>query len=175
MKYKTLIILFITTFLIFGFGITYSIFSTNKEGVVNQKLATFIFNTEEVDKLNLPILNLNPGENNEYNFSISNTKENKKSDVTIEYQMTIKTYHLVPLVIELYDSTDTLLLTCDESYTRNDSNELVCNSQIEEINYQESKENAYKLKVSFPSEYNDPIYSNLVDYIDIEIKSWQKI
>lgn len=175
MKYKTLLILFIATLLIFGFGITYSIFNTSKTGVLNQKLATFIFNTEEVDKLNLPILNLNPGENNEYNFSVSNTKNSKISDVTIEYQIVIKTYHLVPLVIELYDSDDTLLLSCDENYSRNEANELVCNSEVEELNYQTSSQNNYKLKVSFPSEYNDKMYSNLVDYIDIEIKSWQKI
>ena len=27
---------------------------------------------------------------------------------------------------------------------------------------------------SFPQDYNDSSYSNITDYIDIEIKSWQK-
>ena len=44
----------------------------------------------------------------------------------------------------------------------------------EEERLKESKNN-YKLRISFPEEYNDEIYSNLVDYIDIEIKSWQKV
>ena len=33
----------------------------------------------------------------------------------------------------------------------------------------------YKLVISFPQEYNDVLYSNLVDYMSIEIESWQKI
>jgi hypothetical protein len=32
----------------------------------------------------------------------------------------------------------------------------------------------YKLKVKFSNEYNDEVYSNLTDYINLEIKSWQK-
>lgn len=178
MKYKTIFLLIISIFLIFGFGITYSFFNTNNTGKVNQKIATFVFNAKEIDKLELPILDLNPGEYNEYLFSVNNVKNEKISNVTIEYQMTIKTYHLVPLTIELYrmtENSENLLMTCDENYSRNEKNELICNSQIEELNYKEAKENKYKLKVSFPSEYSDSIYSGLVDYIDIEIKSWQKL
>ena len=177
MKYKTLLILSTLILLIFGFGITYSFFSTSKLGTIDQKVATFIFNAEEVDKLNLPILNLNPGEDSEYAFSVSNSKDTKISNVTIEYQMIVKTYHLVPLTIELYkveENGESLILTCNETYSRNESNELICNSNVEELNYKEAKENNYKLKVTFPSEYSDKMYSNLVDYINIEIKSWQK-
>ena len=91
--------------------------------------------------------------------------------------MIVKTYHLVPLTIELYkveENGESLILTCDETYSRNESNELICNSNVEELNYKEAKENNYKLKVTFPSEYSNKMYSNLVDYINIEIKSWQK-
>ena len=92
--------------------------------------------------------------------------------------MTIKTFHLVPLNIELYKidgETETLLITCDETFSRNEDNELVCNLPIEELDYLKESKNNYKLRISFPKEYNDEIYSNLVDYIDIEIKSWQKV
>ena len=177
MKYKVLKILMIMALVVFGLGITYSIFNSNTLAAGNQKIAKFIFNAEEVDKLNLPILNLNPGEDSEYAFSVSNSKDTKISNVTIEYQMIVKTYHLVPLTIELYkveENGESLILTCDETYSRNESNELICNSNVEELNYKEAKENNYKLKVTFPSEYSDKMYSNLVDYINIEIKSWQK-
>ena len=33
----------------------------------------------------------------------------------------------------------------------------------------------YKLEITFPNEYHDEKYSNLVDYIKIEIDSWQKM
>ena len=33
----------------------------------------------------------------------------------------------------------------------------------------------YVLKVTFDSNYSDEAYSNLIDYINIEIKSYQKV
>jgi hypothetical protein len=31
----------------------------------------------------------------------------------------------------------------------------------------------YTLKLTFPKKYNSEVYSDLVDYIDIDINSWQ--
>ena len=31
----------------------------------------------------------------------------------------------------------------------------------------------YRLEVEFPSKFNSEVYTDLVDFIDIEIKSWQ--
>ena len=168
MKYKVLKILMIIALVVFGLGITYSIFNSNTLVAGDQKIAKFIFNAEEVDKLSLPITDLKPGYTNDFDFSVSNSKDEKISDVTIEYQMTIKTFHLVPLNIELYKIDG-------ETFSRNEDNELVCNLPIEELDYLKESKNNYKLRISFPKEYNDEIYSNLVDYIDIEIKSWQKV
>jgi len=39
----------------------------------------------------------------------------------------------------------------------------------------EKQVDEYKLKITFPKEYNDVTYSNLVDYLNIEIDSWQKL
>jgi hypothetical protein len=178
MKYKILKLLIIAALAVFGLGITYSIFSSNTLASGNQKIAKFIFNAEEVDKLSIPITDLKPGYTNDFDFSVSNSKDEKISDVTIEYQMTIKTFHLVPLNIELYkvdEESETLLITCDETFSRNEDNELVCNLPVEELDYLKETKNNYRLKISFPEEYNDEVYSNLVDYIDIEIKSWQKV
>lgn len=178
MKIKILKILTIIVLAVFGLGITYSIFSSDTLGSTDQKIAKFIFNAEELDTLSLPITDLKPGYANDFDFIVTNSKDEKISDVTIEYQITIKTFHLVPLKIELYkidNDTQTLLITCDETYSRNDNNELVCNLQIEELDYSKEEKDNYKLKISFPQEYNDITYSNLVDFIDLEIKSWQKI
>ena len=100
------------------------------------------------------------------------------SNVSVEYQMIIKTYHFVPLLIELYKldgETEELILTCDETYTRNLDNELICNSPIQEMSHSLEKLDNYKIKIEFPEEYNDAMYAGLVDYINIEIKSWQKM
>jgi hypothetical protein len=68
----------------------------------NQDIAKFIFNAESLDQIELALIDLNPGDSEEYSFSVSNNYSGNISGVTIEYQIIIKTYHLVPLIIELY-------------------------------------------------------------------------
>lgn len=174
MKFKLLIILGIISLCFFTLGITYSAFNSDLTSYADQDLAKFVFETESLDALNLTLTDIVPGTTKDYNFSITNNSNSIKSDVTINYQLTIKTYHLIPLTIELYDSTNTLLLTCDETYSRNENNELVCNSDIFEMSYDTNKTDDYTIRLSFPSDYNSESYSSLVDFIDVEIKSWQK-
>ena len=175
MKYKILIALFVIVFLVLSSGLTYSYFNSNVDYIsVDQKIASFIFDTETLDRLELPLVDLKPGQVNEYNFSISNTKENKTSDVTILYQLTILTPHFTPLIIEVYKGND-LVMTCDENYSRNANNELVCNTDVFELSHSGAKQDDYKLRITFDSRYDDLSYTNLIDYINIEIRSYQKV
>lgn len=176
-KKRILIILIILVFLIFGFGITYSLFTSSTNMSANQNIAKFIFDAKTLDELHFELVDLTPGATKEYPFSISNNNSGNLSNVSIKYQMTIKTYHFVPLIIKLYyidSEEENLIMTCDETYTRNTENELICNTQILEMDYSSEKLDNYKLKVQFDEEYDSDLYSNLVDYINIEIKSWQK-
>lgn len=175
MRYKILLALFILMFLMFSVGLTYSYFTSDVMYIgSDQKIASFIFDTSTLDRLELPLANLTPGEVKEYNFSVSNANEEKISDVTILYQLTILTPHFTPLNIELYRE-NTLVMTCDESYSRNDNNELVCNTSVYELSHQDEYIDNYKLKVTFDSRYDDIAYANLIDYINIEIRSYQKV
>ena len=179
MKKKVLMITVLLIFVAFFTSVTYSFFNSATESKpANQGIASFVFNAEKVDKIELDLNGLVPGEEREYNFSITNSKDEKISDVTIEYQLNIKTYHFIPLNISIYsvvDEKEELVGTCDEKSGRNELNELVCNMPIKTLNKSELEKENYKMKIIFPAEYNDISYSNLVDYINIEIESWQKI
>ena len=175
MKYKILIALFVIVFLVLSSGLTYSYFNSNVDYIsVDQKIASFIFDTETLDRLELPLVDLKPGQVNEYNFSVSNTKQNKTSDVTILYQLTILTPHFTPLIIEVYKGND-LVMTCDENYSRNANNELVCNTEVFELSHSSANQDDYKLRITFDGRYDDLSYTNLIDYINIEIRSYQKV
>ena len=83
----------------------------------------------------------------------------------------------MPLIIELYKD-DELVMTCDEDYSkhsRNEDNALVCKTDIWEMEHNATKTENFKIKVSFPIAYNTYEYTELVDYIDLDISSWQKI
>lgn len=180
MRYKILLVLSILILFTSFYGMAFSFFSSDAgldSGDIN--VAKFIFNAESLDEFQLSLVDLYPGESKEYPFSVSNSNESNISDVTLEYQLTFKTYHFVPLAISLYKMNELeeeeLILTCDETYTRNDQNELVCDTPIQEIGHTADALDNYKIKVDFPSEYNDAAYADLVDYINVEIKSWQKL
>jgi hypothetical protein len=179
MKRRIYIILLIVGSLIFCSGITYSIFHSNVILNANdQNIAKFIFNAENLDQLELSLVDLNPGDIKDYFFAVSNSNTGSLSDVLVEYQMTLTTYHLVPLSIELYKLNGEdreWILTCDESYTRNEQNKLICNTPIQMMGYTAEELDNYVLRLEFPNEYNDEMYANLVDFINIEIKSWQKV
>ena len=174
-RLKIIVMLVSSIVLICGSGITYSLFTSSSRLVANQKIAQFVFNATKTDVIELPITNLNPGAKSEYKFQVTNNIDNKRSDVTIKYQMTIKTFHFMPLEINLYkENEETPLLTCEES-SRNTDNEVVCNIEVQTMDYKLNATDNYKLVIEFPEEFNDDSYTDLVDYIDIEIKSWQAI
>jgi hypothetical protein len=178
MKKKVFMILLIGV-LIFCSVITYSYFNSNSRlDSDKQDIAKFIFEVDDLNELEIPLIDLYPGAEQELLFSVKNNFEGIINHVSTEYQITIKTYHLVPLTINLYklnSEGEELILTCDETFSRNDYNELICESPIEEMGYDEEEYNDYKLLITFPVEFNDAIYSNLVDYINLEVKGWQKI
>lgn len=173
----------ITLVIMFGFlnvlliGVTYSFFVSDANFFANQDIAKFIFNAEETSTISVPITNLNPGDSTSYTFEVTNNVDDIVSQVSISYQCIIKTYHLMPLEIKLYKtgSVEELILTCDETFSRDSDNQLVCNSLVQKMSYDSKVSDTYRLDISFPEEFNNEDYSELVDYIDIDIRSWQNI
>ena len=179
MKKKICITVILIVLITFFSGITYSFFHSNTiMKSTNQGIASFVFETNNTDEIDLQLNGLVPGTQKEYLFSVTNTKNEKISDVTVEYQLIIKTYHFIPITINLYkieDKKEEYIGTCDETSSRNSNNELICNMPKEILENSKEEVDNYKLKIEFPKEYNDISYSNLVDFINIEIESWQKI
>ena len=165
--------------LVLGVGITYSLFfSGARMASGDQNIAQFVFNSDEMNNISIPLIDLIPGSKEDYFFNVSNTDAGLTSDVTIEYQMILKTYHFIPLNIKLYrvgPIEDLFIMQCDETFTRNTNNELVCSVPVGEMVYSRNVSNEYRLEVEFPTAFNDEMYAGLVDFIELEIRSWQKI
>lgn len=178
MKKRMFIIGFILVGIILSVSLTYSVFNDKTNMTSNnENFAKFIFNTEVLEEIELSLVDLKPGDTKEYNFSVSNNKNGKTSNISIEYVITLNTFHFIPLTIELYSVTDKeeLIMTCDETYERNTNKELVCSLPSKELSHLNDKEDKYKLIVHFDEKYNTEEYSDLVDYINLNIKSSQKI
>lgn len=175
MRIKVLIIIISLLLLTFGLGITYSYFNSGViASSVDQKLAGFVFNSQVTDRLDIPVGELAPGESETHGFSITNTKDGVRSDVSILYELTILTPHYAPLIIQLYKD-NALVLNCNETYSRNENNELVCKTNPFLLSHTRNESNSFELRVTFDQNYNSEEYVNLVDYINVEIKSYQKV
>ena len=180
MRNKIIIIIILGILVTFLSGITYSLFNSKANMIsANQGIASFIFEANTLDHIDLDLNGLVPGDAREYLFSVTNKNlKNKVSDVTIEYKLILKTYHFMPLTINLYkvgEEDGTLIGSCDEKSGRNANNELICAMPFGTLENELEQTDDYKLVIEFPIEYNDVSYANLVDYISIEIESWQKI
>ena len=94
----------------------------------------------------------------------------------INYEIIITTFHFIPLDIELYKGDDEEpILVCNEDFNRNDNNEVLCSSEVQNMSFENNVIDEYTIKAKFDEKYSSEEYSDLIDYIDIEIKSWQKV
>ena len=173
---KIIIIAILIVCITEGVGVTYSAYrseASTKTNVVS--LAAFVFDTDRKELINIPISNVKPGDDLEYKFAVSNNSKTKKSDVSIKYNIILKTMHFIPLDIKLYDKDNNLVLECDEKSKRNELNELECSSEDIIMSYEKDITDEYNLKLTFSKDYDTEEYSSLVDYLNLEIKSTQKI
>ena len=180
MKKRIFMIIFLLIMIVLGLGVTYSAFTSEMNLIINQEIASFIFEANQTDHISLALSDLKPGDKTSYKFSVSNNKKIEEevnvSNVTINYQILVSTYHFIPLNIKLYKAdSEEALLVCDETIARTASNEIVCTTETQNMEYTSGITDDYELKVEFDNKYNQEEYSDLVDYIDIEIKSWQKV
>lgn len=156
--------------------VTYSMFNTDYMLAINdQEIASFVFESNTTNHLEFAFNDLVPGDSKEFEFYVTNNGNDVTSNVTLEYQITIKTFHFMPLIIELYKEDEVVMSCVEQEYSRNSDNALVCNSSVFEMDHREKIKDTYKLKVTFESEYNTLEFSDLVDYIDVDIASWQKL
>lgn len=175
MKNRVAVIFILFCLIICCSKITYSLFTSESSfSIKNMGIAEFIFEANRTNHIELDFMDLKPGDTKEYLFEVTNTKNNIITNVTTEYQITVKTFHFMPLLIELYKG-DKQVMVCNEDYSRNEENALICNSDIWEMKHNAIEKENFMIKLSFPEKYNSNNYTELVDYIDIDISSWQKI
>ena len=147
-KKKIILILLVIYILIFGVNTTYSMYNSRTDSKVELNFAKIIFNNEAIDSLSLPISDLVPGESLEYKFMVSNNKEGVRSEINIGYTISIETFNIVPVNIELYDlEKEEPILNCNkDSFVRNSENKLICNTEEYILNFDSDNTKNYTLK-----------------------------
>ena len=163
---------------------TISKYETITEGNINSNIAFYLFNDSyQVQNVSLSNVDFTRGFY-VMNFSVSNQRGNKVSDVDISYVLRVVTTTNLPFEYELYENED---------YTDEDATNLISNSNTdvsvdgdgtyfqtftideEELLYRTPKANQYTLVVSFGGYYNDAKYQDMVESVRIIVDSRQII
>ena len=71
-KKRIFMIIFLLIMIVLGLGVTYSAFTSELNLIINQEIASFIFEANQTDHISLALSDLKPGDKTSYKFSVSN-------------------------------------------------------------------------------------------------------
>lgn len=197
-KRKRTIIILVLILIIIIFGT--SAINTIAKYVKNVSLkrqvdiAFWIINDQYEKEENLLLSDISPSENPyEYLISVSNFKDNQKTETSFEYNIIINATTNMPLEYSLQkmNGEDTwnecykqqIIKSEGSSYNNttyyNFIKQVTFGESQEQkkfiLGYKENQTDYYKLQIKFPTEYSKEEYSDLVEKVKISIDATQKL
>ena len=141
-------------------------------------LAFYMFKEEDISQ-DLKLESILPREEPyEYTFSVANNDGKDRTETAIHYTIELKTTTNLPLTFKVYDSRD---MTTDlvESAEPKADDDGTYFKYIKvtggNLGFQQDEQVTYKIQVIFPKEYNLAQYEGIVEYVQITIKSTQRV
>ena len=174
------LLLFLSTVILFTESLskTYTKYETNSSGISKIDYAYFIlqpgYYTESV-KLDSILPNIN---SYLYAFTVSNFKDDKRSDVDMTYELEIQTTTNLPLEFDLFDANnlnESIITSNEVSPDEDGSFFRTIKIPLKELSYKNNQTDSYVLTVNFPERYNEEIYQGIIDFISIKLKAEQKV
>lgn len=180
--YKILVLFGLIVILACVFPFTKSRYEKSMVATFKNEVAVYLFETS-VKNIPIEIESLSPSdEPYVYSFTVSNNDGKNISEVSIEYDLYVKTTTNLPLQYELY---------LNEDYTSNNATNLFENEELIQdeygtyyrkvsintryFGYEQMETDRYTLLITFPKIYNSEKYQNLIESIELYIDSRQII
>lgn len=150
-------------------------FHSDASGVIANKIAFYVVDpkpqTEEIK-----IGELKPdGQSFNYDIDVSNFKDNRVSEVDMNYTMEIVTTTNIPVTYSLHKNHDSENVIGTKEIIRDDDDMYFFkfSPQVGSFVHGVSKTDTYTLVINFPVSYNSDYYQNLIDTITISIDAKQ--
>ncbi len=156
---------------------TLSRFKTQASGVASVDIAFFVANDQYTHQ-QLTLNEMIPGDTYSYTFSVSNYKDEDRTEVNLSYYLEIITTTNLPLEyeVDLINSTpvdistsNTVVQDNDGTYFRN------ILTQTREFGFVSNTTDTYRLTVIFPIEHKMAKYQDTVENIEINVHARQKL
>ncbi len=171
------IIFFSILFLFLIFSKTGAIFQTKTEGEAKLDIAFYCIE-EDFQSMNLKLEDIVPRSASYiYNFTVSNNNGSKRTETALTYDLTLRTTTNLPLDFKLFDinsspvqiSTEVIGLDDDNTYFR------TITVPQREFGFVNNETDSYRIEINFPAEYNLEHYQDIIELVEINVDSKQKI
>ena len=179
--YTKLIILILCVLIIARlFVLVLSKYESISNSYANVDIAFYILK-EDYKTMTINLASLLPQEDEYvFEFSIGNEEDGEIAEVDLEYELTLKTTTNLPLTYKLYmneqytDETATNIIkennvSSDEygTYFRTMTTDKIT------LPYAQGKTNVYQLVINFPANYNEEIYQDIIELLEITVNAHQ--
>lgn len=176
--FKYIAIFLLVVFIINIMEITYSKYSSSANGDAVANIAFFIVDVGTYENT-ISLNNLEPSNNDYiYKFTVNNFKNNKRTNVKLDYNIEFVTTTNLPLTYKIYKEGTNNIITSNEIIQDGDMyfNKLSTN-EAGSFSYEENQTEEYTLVVNFPITYNDKPdeYQGLIDSFMIKINATQRV
>ena len=176
--FKYIAIFLLVVFIINIMEITYSKYSSSANGDAAANIAFFIVDVGTYENT-ISLNNLEPSNNDYiYKFTVNNFKNNKRTNVKLDYNLEFVTTTNLPLTYKIYKEGTNNIITSNEIIQDGDMyfNKLSTN-EAGSFSYEENQTEEYTLVVNFPITYNDKPdeYQGLIDSFMIKINAIQRV
>ncbi len=114
----------------------------------------------------------------EYTFSVANNDGTDRTETAIKYTIEFKTTTNLPINFKVYKSTDMSTDLVEDTETIADEDGTFF-KKIKvtggNFGFEQDEQVTYKIHVEFPEEYNNSRYEGIIEYVQITIKSMQRM
>lgn len=176
LKVKLCILFILLIMLALLIPYTLSRFRTEASADATMDVAFFI-TKDSYEHKEILLNEMKPGDTYSYNFSVSNFKDGKRSEVNLIYDVEVVATTNLPFEYKLYmtNSGSDVSVVSEEEITEDADGTyfktLKATSRVHDFN--NDYIDYYKLVITFPSEYNNFKYQDVAENIEIRINSKQ--
>ena len=114
----------------------------------------------------------------EYTFSVANNDGTDRTETAIHYSMELRTTTNLPLNFKVYRSTDLTTDLVESTQTIQDTDGTYFKKMTitgGNFGFLQNEQATYKIEVEFPESYNDSEYEGIIEYLELTIKSSQRM
>lgn len=161
--------------LLLGTRVVFSRFFTDSAGTAVGDIAFYTIEPG-TETQTLKMFDVKPdGKDYIFNIDVSNFKDGNVSEVDLEYSLELMTTTNIPVDYKIYLNDQTVNDFQNKEIIQDEDGMYFFKFSTPNQRFEKEKEmtNHYQLVVNFPANYNEEVYQDLMDHIEITITATQ--